>query len=308
MQGTAIIIGNMIGGITGGGGAILPTFYILGDGTIDGDNIIDESGDFLVSELAPNPAPYLLDAYTGASAGYSLRRLSSTYTGFAIKVQDNVGGATLDVGFDINRGLDTAAIAIYGGVNDVFVETWYDQSGNGNNAVQATSANRPKIYDGTTGAVLTDNGKPAALFTGSQNLDSGTISATGTATNFAVGQITGGSGGRTMFYTPEIFNFYNGAWKFLTISSQINYAGVVETQALHYFGANSTQGFGGIDGGSITTNAQGAGSGTKISIGTQSTFAIKFYGYIQECIYYTSDQSANRAGIETNINNFYSIY
>jgi hypothetical protein len=51
MQGTAIIIGNMIGGITGG--AILPTFFILGDGSIDGDNIIDESGNFLVSELAP---------------------------------------------------------------------------------------------------------------------------------------------------------------------------------------------------------------------------------------------------------------
>ena len=87
MQGTAIIIGNMIGGITGGGGAILPTFFILGDGTIDGDNIIDESGDFLVSELAPDPAfTGLLDTYTGAAAGYSLRSLSSTYTGFAVKV------------------------------------------------------------------------------------------------------------------------------------------------------------------------------------------------------------------------------
>ena len=53
MQGTAIIIGNMIGGITAGGGGILPTFLILGDGNIDGDNIIDESGNFLVSELAP---------------------------------------------------------------------------------------------------------------------------------------------------------------------------------------------------------------------------------------------------------------
>jgi|TARA_R110000772_G_scaffold176961_1_gene288599 hypothetical protein len=53
MQGTAIIIGNMIGGITAGGGGILPTFFILGDGNIDGDNIIDESGNFLVSELAP---------------------------------------------------------------------------------------------------------------------------------------------------------------------------------------------------------------------------------------------------------------
>lgn len=54
MQGTAIIIGNMIGGITGGGSSVVPsTFFILGDGSIDGDNIIDESGNFLVSELAP---------------------------------------------------------------------------------------------------------------------------------------------------------------------------------------------------------------------------------------------------------------
>ena len=170
MQGTAIIIGNMIGGITGGGGAILPTFFILGDGTIDGDNIIDESGDFLVSELAPDPAfTGLLDTYTGAAAGYSLRSLSSTYTGFAVKVQDNVGGATLDVGFDSNKELDTAAIAAYGGSNDVFVETWYDQSGSGNNAVQATTANRPKIYDGTTGAVILENGKPAVQFDGSND-------------------------------------------------------------------------------------------------------------------------------------------
>ena len=197
MQGTAIIIGNMIGGITGGGGAILPTFYILGDGTIDGDNIIDESGNFLVSELAPNPAPYLLDAYTGATAGYSLRRLSSTYTGFAIKVQDNVGGATLDVGFNINRGLDTAAIAIYGGVNDVFVETWYDQSGNGNNAVQATSANRPKIYDGATGVVTGSiSGKPTIFFDTNHKMPTTTTASTQTLSLFSVAQ--GNTGRKTI--------------------------------------------------------------------------------------------------------------
>tara|TARA_R110000751_G_scaffold293962_1_gene401742 strand:- start:402 stop:560 length:159 start_codon:yes stop_codon:yes gene_type:complete len=52
MQGTAIIIGNLIGGITGGGPLVPLTFFILKEGA-SGDNIIAEDGKFLVSELAP---------------------------------------------------------------------------------------------------------------------------------------------------------------------------------------------------------------------------------------------------------------
>ena len=55
--------------------------------------------------------PGLLDENPGAAAAYSLRRLSSTYTGSAIQVQraDNVGGTT-DIGFDGYGNLDTAAL------------------------------------------------------------------------------------------------------------------------------------------------------------------------------------------------------
>ena len=109
-----------------------------------------------------NPAPYLLDTYTGAAAAYSLRKLRTDYTGFAIKVQDNVGGATQDIGFNIFGELDTVSLIAYAGSNDVFVETWYDQSGSGNNATQPSSGLRPKIYDGTTAACCTGKrSKPA---------------------------------------------------------------------------------------------------------------------------------------------------
>jgi hypothetical protein len=110
---------------------------------------------------------------SGAEAAYSVRKLRTAYTGPAMKVQDTAGGAggaTQDIYFDANDNLDEAAIISYGGSNDVFVETWYDQSGNGNNATQVTSANRPKIYDGTTGALVKENGKVAVEFDGSNDI------------------------------------------------------------------------------------------------------------------------------------------
>jgi hypothetical protein len=312
MQGTAIIIGNMIGGITGGGGAILPTFYILGDGTIDGDNIIDESGNFLVSELAPNPAPYLLNAYTGATAGYSLRRLSSTYTGFAIKVQDNVGGATLDVGFNINRGLDTAAIAIYGGVNDVFVETWYDQSGNGNNAVQATSANRPKIYDGATGVVTGSiSGKPTIFFDTNHKMPTTTTASTQTLSLFSVAQ--GNTGRKTILDIGSSNGFDLRTWSIKnyrlfwgdgstqqniespTSSKNETVYSVLKTSTTLNVYLNSS-----LDGSAISSLY------TSNTINISATGQIGGTANISEIVLYTS--AANRTGIETNINDFYSIY
>jgi hypothetical protein len=45
-----------------------------------------------------------------------------------------------------------------------FVTTWYDQSGNGRNAVQATAAEQPAIVTG--GVVNSEGGKPAIVFDG----------------------------------------------------------------------------------------------------------------------------------------------
>ena len=45
-------------------------------------------------------------------------------------------------GIDLPSGVDTGYDQV-----DGFVETWYDQSGNGNDAVQATAGSQPKIVD-----------------------------------------------------------------------------------------------------------------------------------------------------------------
>jgi hypothetical protein len=108
-------------------------------------------------------ANLLLDTYTGAAAAYSLRKLRTAYTGDAVEVYN--GSSYADIGFS-NDELDTTALAAHCGSNDGFVSKWYDQSGNTNTAAQTTTANMPKIYDGTTSTVVTRGGKPSVLFTG----------------------------------------------------------------------------------------------------------------------------------------------
>ena len=100
----------------------------------------------------------LLDTYTGASAAYSVRKLDKDYTGYCMKVREDSGDTEADIGFDGSGDLDTAAIATHCGSANGYVVTWYDQSGNTEDATQSTTTLQPQIYNGT--AVFT-NGSPA---------------------------------------------------------------------------------------------------------------------------------------------------
>jgi len=89
----------------------------------------------------------LLDTYSGAAAAYSLRKLSSSYSGSAVEVYN--GSSYADIGFNIFGELNTVALAAHCGSNDGFVSKWYDQAGS-NDAAQTNTALMPKIYDGAT--------------------------------------------------------------------------------------------------------------------------------------------------------------
>ncbi len=96
----------------------------------------------------------LLDTYSGASAAYSLRQLSSTYTGNCIRVRRSSDNAEQNIGF-VNNVLDEASLLTFCGAGNGFVTTWYDQSGNANNATQSTAFNQPQIV--SSGAMITTN-------------------------------------------------------------------------------------------------------------------------------------------------------
>lgn len=62
----------------------------------------------------------LLDKYPGANLAYANRRISGSYEGFALRVND--GSKNIDIGFTLEDEINTTL----SGIN---VTTWYDQSG-----------------------------------------------------------------------------------------------------------------------------------------------------------------------------------
>ncbi len=116
-----------------------------------------------------------LDSYEGVSAAFSLRRLRSSYSGAAIRVQRSSDSTQQDIGF-VENELDTASLATFVGAGTGEVVTWYDQSGNGYNVIKVGTIGGPRIR--ITGTNQTLNGKIALNFNGSQTIWSNNVGYT----------------------------------------------------------------------------------------------------------------------------------
>jgi hypothetical protein len=276
------------------------------------------------------PAPLLLDTYSGAAAAYSLRKLRTSYLGAAIRVRRSSDNTEADIGFNFNDELDTTALLAFCGAGNGFVTIWYDQSGNGRNATQTTAANQPQIV--SSGNIILDNGKPSAQFDGINDL----LEADSLATVFSGEDIPlsrilvlspntvasqnffsfGNTGSNSPLKTLEIVSsdIYQLLYRTNTgISKSTNFPTIKLSQQLldEYNSGTITNVFldsinkisnFDVDLGIINLNTATIGA-------LRRTATVLFYsGKIQEIILYNSNQSSNRTGIETNINDFYSIY
>ena len=103
----------------------------------------------------------LLDSYPSASAAYSVRALNSAYTGALLRVRRSSDNAEQDIHAMADGNLDTTSLLSFVGANDGFVVTWYDQSGNGDNATNATAVEQPRIV--VSGTLQTENSKPVII-------------------------------------------------------------------------------------------------------------------------------------------------
>lgn len=251
----------------------------------------------------------LLNDYSGAAAAYSLRLLDNTYTGDAIVVRRASDNTTQSIGF-VNNELDTATLESFCSGTNGFVTTWYDQSGNGNDATQTTSSVQPKIV--SSGSVLTLNSKPAIDPSVNSQLSFNALSLNGDFNIVNVSDFNDGA----MAYGGG-----SGHFVYFTTTTQVRY----RLSGVTFNYTTPTM----VDGDQLLMNINRSGNGLNYhhlgaDLGTINdanpveTFAIDRlftgnggnYGPIanQEIIIWDSDQSSNRTGIETNINDFYSIY
>jgi hypothetical protein len=259
----------------------------------------------------------LLDTYTGAAAAYSLRRLSSSYSGSAIRVRRASDNTEQDIGFNVFGELDTVSLASFCSGTDGFVAKWYDQSGNANDATQTTTANQPKIYDSVTG-VMTENGKPAVEADDTPQSLGFTSTAVGSAfmvyrktADKVLSTLVGGSsaqqidGGGTFGTFGKAINVFDGSTALVGTTAANNtnqYLGSVHLDTSD----------------SVRLNGSQENTGTIGSVSVARIFQREdlvgdnryvFVGRIQEVIIYSTAQSAsNITGIESNVNTFYSIY
>jgi hypothetical protein len=258
----------------------------------------------------------ILDEFTGAAAAYSVRKLSGTYSGDALRVRRSSDDAEQDIGFNGSNELDTAALLAFvgtGGSDNGFVSKWYDQSGNTRDVIQADASEQPKIVSAGS-VVTTDNTKPALEFDGVDDYLQNTAITSSTPTTYfltakadrtgVIQRFTdGGVSGSTRhsIYQNGDFKYFAGA----------NLTGATEdtNENIHYFLANGASSQAAINGG--TAAAGNAGTATLNGL----TLAARWDGaaqwgdvMIQELIVYSSNQSANRSNIESNINTHFSIF
>ena len=105
------------------------------------------SADATSNAIAVDP-PFFLPA--GAAAVYSLRRALSSYliSSPCVNVYRFSDGVRQDIGFDANTGrIDMAAATAFAAGSILYVMKWYDQSGNGRDAVQTDFTHAPQLFN-----------------------------------------------------------------------------------------------------------------------------------------------------------------
>jgi hypothetical protein len=263
---------------------------------------------------SPPSSTLLLDTYPGAAAAYSVRRLSSTYASNLIRVRRSSDNTEQDIGYDANNVLDTASLLSFVGAGNGFVTTWYDQSGNANNAAQSTALNQPQIV--SSGALLTVNSKPCISFAlnATALILGSTISVGASSYNSFVGKkdavgtnlqaltSAAADGYKLRHFFDNYYYLYAKPGSYIYSNSPDTTISQMLLTGMNVAGTMSMYKNSNV----LATTLTSWNYANLIGVigGGASGAAYR----LQEAVFYNSDQSSNRTGIESNINTYYIIY
>jgi len=257
----------------------------------------------------------VLQIAPSATAAYSLRSLTGSDPKVVRVRRDTGGGAGDNDEQDFTAsGISSGALVDFvGSGNDGFVDTWYDQSGNSNDAVQATAGSQPKIVSS------------GSLIAGGLRFDDAQFLETAGTFTFASGTtlstfITNSSDGDETSYVLRFLSnyilFINSVGQRRVNAGTFANAGVVSGNEELWSTISTINSSGGttnffVDG--TLESSANANIGTKVvsparnlNIGGTSS-SNHWNGTVNEVIFYATDQTSNRASLDANIISHYGI-
>jgi len=324
-------------------------------GTVNADTIVKlgsttiQSGYIGFNKFYGNEIP-ILDLFPSAHHAFSLRKLRTAYGGFCIRVRrtnstPNTLSTTVDVSFNsLNTiGLNSAITFVSGaattavnlgqfcasivngytnpdGVNinqNVFISTWFDQSGNNKNVANTNTTQQPRIV--SSGNLETKDGKVAIRFVRASGTRLLLIDTSMNINNLSQYIVTS-------LITTNVsinfsaFNYVTNAWVLPicdTLSTYINYntpfptAGflcqtndIVNRLYSMVAGASTVTAYKNTT--SVGSKSSASAASSVIALGySGGVTANALDGYIQESITYQNQ--SNVSNIQTNIMSYYGI-
>lgn len=257
----------------------------------------------------PTPPPYTppLDAYTNTVVAYSVRKLSSSYSGPCMQVRRASDSTTLDIGFDTNGLVKTADIAAFCAGSVGTVSIWYDQGSLGQNAT-ATTSNEPTIYSGT--AFYYVNGIPTLRANGNNVRFDDVVSHTGDWCNLFIMSSNATSSPYITSYTigptSQGSVYGSNANSFMLSSGgNVTVPGDASGQNIHSIFSNASRL-------QYSRNAIGDVTAGGMTGRTYDSFLLRRATdsasvNMQEWIMWDSDLIAAQSTLETNLNEYYQV-
>ena len=256
----------------------------------------------------------VLQIAPSATAAYSLRSLTGGDPKVVRVRRDTGGGAGDNDEQDFTAsGISSGALVDFvGSGNDGFVDTWYDQSGNGSDAVQATDGSQPKIVSSgnlIAGGLRFDDAQKLET-AGSFTFGDGT-----TLSTFLTNKSDGDENAYLFRFVSDyiVYNTGGGVRRvFAKTNANSGSLGSEEELWTTISTLNSSGGTANFFADGTLVSSADANIGTNtvsskvLNIGGSGS-TTHWNGTVNEVIFYATDQTSNRAALDANIISHYGI-